>query len=221
MRPRVQILTLTLLGCVLLTQGVVAADRQLVPYFVAIQDRADIPAWRDIFQRLEDEGAVALIRKPLKPGDVWTSRHFQIEGLSDEGWDESDYEDWGWLTEEAVIGRIETTLKQNLGDRLTEARRAELARLVYDAMKSSTWSHAPEVQVVERGGVTDLPLVFWHPQPDKPLVAKAGPGGDILLLGRFLVQYVEQFTWHRQTIVLGGSMSWTTPYYLAIIWREE
>ena len=220
MKLRLQTLTLAVLGCVLLTQGGVAADRQLVPYFVAIPD---IPEWGDTFQRLEDEGAVALIRKPVKQDDEWISRHFRIEGLSDENWDEADYEDWGWITEEAVIGRIETTLKQNLGDQLTEARRAELARLVYDAMKSSTWSHAPEVQVVERGGVTNLLRVFWHRHPDKPLVAKAGPGGDILLLGRFLVEdlWELRLPYPTQTIGLNETSTRATPYYLAIIWREE
>jgi hypothetical protein len=225
MKREWQILSLALLVSVLLTHGSVAAERRLVPHLVAIQHNPGIPEWTDTFQRLEDEGAAALIRKPLKKDDEWVTRYFAIQGLQpDSNWHEEDYEEYGWFTEEAVIGRIRQTLQQNLGEQLTEERRAELALLVYNAMKSSSWSHAPDVQVVERGGVTTLGFVYWHRAPvDGPLVAKAVTGGDILLLGRFWVkeELFQSTPLVKQTIVLTEDEARNYPYYLAIIWREE
>jgi hypothetical protein len=59
--------------------------------------------------------------------------------------------------------------------------------------RNRTNSETAKLAPVERGGVTTLGVVFWQRWPDnRSLVVQAGPGGDTLLLGRFLVVDLTQ-----------------------------
>lgn len=130
------------------------------------------------------------------------------------------------LCENQVLGEIDQTLQQNLGDEITDFEREQLAEWLLGYFDGG-WRNflsLDETIILGTEGITKTRWVGWPEdiRDGRAIFVRGGSDGDIMVLGRFMFREIKFLGAYAGRYTLTTDpLEEDSSYLFAIVWTRE